>query len=109
MIGERMKEILSVNNMSQKQFALLLKIPNTTLSGYINDKREPDFATLVDIAKTLNVTTDYLLGYHSLSDKPLNVNELSLLNSFRSLNKNQRELIEIQLEVMKNQNLSRKN
>lgn len=103
MLGDRIKEILELKDMSQKQFALLLQIPYTTLSGYINDKREPDFKTLVDIANTLNVSIDYLLG-NSLHDKPLDLNELSLLQYFRYLNTEQKDLIINQLKFMKGQN-----
>ena len=39
-----------------------LHIASTTLSGYINNHREPDFSTLIRMAHYFDVSTDYLLG-----------------------------------------------
>lgn len=102
-VGDKIKDILDLKGMSQKQFALLLQIPCTTLSGYLNNKHEPDFKTLVDIANTLNISVDYLLS-NNKTDKPLNSEEILILQRFRVLTEEQKELIKIQLEVMKKQN-----
>ena len=37
-------------------------VTNQTISLWETGQREPDFDTLVKIAKYFNVTTDYLLG-----------------------------------------------
>lgn len=54
-------------NLTQLQVAKLTGITNTTLSNYENATSRPDPDTLKLLAKTYNVTTDYLLG---LSDVP---------------------------------------
>lgn len=53
--------------MSQQEFADIVNINRSTYAGYEAEGREPDFATLVLIAKFYQVTTDYLLG---LTDFP---------------------------------------
>ena len=41
-------------------------VSNGTVSGYERNYREPDFDTLIKIAKQLNVSIDYLLGYSDI-------------------------------------------
>ena len=54
---------------SQKEFAELLDIPVTTLSGYENAGREPKFETLLKIAKIFDVTVDELLTVSESLDR----------------------------------------
>lgn len=70
----------------------MLKIAPTTLNGYINDKREPDFSLLKEIALVLDVSTDFLLD-HERSENVPNGKELSLLMGLRRLPKPQREIV----------------
>lgn len=106
MFGETIQELLNLRGLSQKQFAAMLKIPYTTVNGYVNNKREPDYKTLLDIAELLNVSADYLLG-NSPQEEPQTAAEIALLSSFRELSAEQRELIEVQMETMKKQNAHR--
>jgi transcriptional regulator with XRE-family HTH domain len=96
-IGKKIKELLNDRLLTQKQMAEALRLPATTLSGYIRDFREPDIGTLKIIAGYFNVTMDYLLEYNSSTlsnnEKELNTNEVKLLSVYRSLNKEQQELL----------------
>jgi len=60
--GERLKELIDEKEVSQKDVAAHLNIAVSTLNGYANDYREPDFSTLVSLSKYFNVSTDFLLG-----------------------------------------------
>ncbi|EHL17423.1 hypothetical protein HMPREF9630_00590 [Peptoanaerobacter stomatis] len=60
--GNRLKTLRENHNLSQKEFANILNIANSTLSQYESDKRVPSDEVKLQIAKYFNVTTDYLLG-----------------------------------------------
>ena|GEM_PF-1489857 len=48
--------------ISQKDFAQMLNIPVTTLSGYETIGRQPKFETLIKMAEILNISVDKLIG-----------------------------------------------
>ena len=58
----RIREAREAAGMTQAELAALLGINNVTLSGYETGKHDPKSATLVQIAKICNTTTDFLLG-----------------------------------------------
>lgn len=61
----RLKEERNYNKFTQKEMADLLNIPLRAYKNYEalgQNHREPDQALLVKIAKTLDVSVDYLLG-----------------------------------------------
>lgn len=90
--GERLRGLLEDREITQKEFAAMLRIAPTTLNGYINDKRQPDFALLKEIALVLGVSIDFLLDYDHGEVCP-NGKELSLITGLRRLPKQQREII----------------
>lgn len=65
--GQRLKQLIRENHMTQRQLAGELSMAPTTLSGYANDCREPDLPTLIRFADYFQVSVDYLIGY---SDNP---------------------------------------
>ena len=62
MIGQRIKQLRKEYNLTQQQFAELINLKNSTISLYENEKRQPEFQTLVKIADYFNVTIDWLFG-----------------------------------------------
>lgn len=92
----RLENLIEENNITQKQLSTELHIAATTLNGYVNSHREPDFHTLVRLARYFDVTTDYLLG---LTDekKPLpsslNSAEGTLIHLYRTLLPDRQELL----------------
>ena len=64
---ERLKEILNNAGWSQEKFADKLGIARPTVSSYVVGKTAPDARTLFNMAQTLNISADYLLG---LTDSP---------------------------------------
>ncbi len=63
MIGEKIKNLRIENNMTQNELATALGVSCAAICHWEVNKRQPDIAILVKIAKIFNVTTDYLLGY----------------------------------------------
>ena len=60
--GQRVKQELKVQNKKQVELARYLSVQKSTLSEWLNGNNEPPMKTIVDIARYLNVSTDYLLG-----------------------------------------------
>lgn len=57
-----LKELREDKKLSQIQFAKEFNVSQTTVSGWETGYREPDYDTLIALAKYFGVTTDYLLG-----------------------------------------------
>ena len=87
----RLKKLLEENHITQKKLSTELHIATSTLNGYLKRNREPDYATLIELARYFEVSTDYLLGVTNVrrpytSDKAYDDKETDLLDTFRALN-----------------------
>ena len=60
--SSRLKELIKEQNLSQARFAEEVGITRARLNNYTKGRSEPDYATLVRIARRLDVSTDNLLG-----------------------------------------------
>ena len=60
--GKTLKQLRTEEHLSQQQLGDKLKFSNQSVSFWETGKREPDYDTLVLIAKFFNVTSDFLLG-----------------------------------------------
>ncbi len=86
--GERLKELMQENDLTQRKLSRDLNIAISTLNGYANNYREPDFATLAQLARYFNVSTDYLLGVSGhtvLPDIAMDSNAQRLFHYYRGL------------------------
>ena len=61
-LGERIKCARQKRRFSQTELAQMLNCTQAALSQYERGVREPSLGDLTNIAKSLNTTTDYLLG-----------------------------------------------
>ena len=59
--GERVRELLKQNDMSQRELADRIKVTPVTLSRYISGERTPRMSDVSNIATVLNTTANYLL------------------------------------------------
>lgn len=89
-LGDNLKELIEQHDMTQKQLARKLDITPAALGNYIRNIREPDYDTLIRIADFFHVSIDFLLN-HDVDSQTTHEEEL-LLNIFRSLSIDQREL-----------------
>ena len=62
MFSERVRAELSARDMTQRELAKLSGLNEASVSQYINLFRVPRATAIIDIAKALNVSCDYLLG-----------------------------------------------
>jgi len=102
-LGEVIRELLEQHNMTQKELAKMLAITPSALGNYIQGTREPDYDTLIKIADSFHVTTDFLLG-HNFMENVLTHEEELLLYLFRSLNQEQQEFYLEQGKIFIKQN-----
>lgn len=61
--GIRLKKALAIKNIKQIELANKLNIHRATINNYIKDKYEPNRERLDDIAKILDISPAWLLGY----------------------------------------------
>ena len=62
MFKEILLDLLKEKDLSQRQLGIQADIPVTTISGWINAGRLPDYNALIKLAKFFDVSADYLLG-----------------------------------------------
>ena len=60
--SDRLKIAMHLRNCSVEELAHSSFLTHSTVSNYRTGKREPSLATLFLIAKTLDVSSDFLLG-----------------------------------------------
>ncbi len=88
--SEILRNLIEEKGITQKQLALDIEIPVSTVGGYFQGTSEPDFDTLKLIAKYFNVSTDYLLSFQSLPAKTEEENDI--LRVYRSLTAEQKKI-----------------
>lgn len=59
---------MDVRGVNQKWLSIESNTPEATISRYVNGAHKPNIDIIVDIAKALNVSVDYLLGIAPYSD-----------------------------------------
>ena len=60
--SERFKIVLEKRGLSQRKFAGILGVEQTTVNSYCTGNCVPSVAMLLRISELLDVSTDYLLG-----------------------------------------------
>lgn len=84
--GDRIRFQREELEITREELAKQLSIPYHTLAKYETNTNEPNFETLVRIAKALDVSTDYLLGMPASNDiTQMTPSEKKLLRNYRSL------------------------
>lgn len=63
--GSRLNIVLRAKKMQNKDLAKMVGVSDSNVSKYLYEKTYPSLPALVQIAKVLNVSTDYLLGLTS--------------------------------------------
>lgn len=94
-IGNKMKEIMKKQNISQKELAIRLNTTDATISRYINNQREPNAETLSNIATALNTSVDYLLGKSITENTNCDYGRLKVFVARNATNLTQAEKLEI--------------
>lgn len=59
---EVLKNLMSENQLNQTQIAQLIGVKQAQISEWLKGKAKPGYDTLKNMALSLNVSADYLLG-----------------------------------------------
>lgn len=82
-IGQRINAALALRDVKQKELATGIGLSqDNTVSYWCNGKRKPNIEQIIQIAKFLNVSSDFLLG---LSDVPTNDIQLKSVCDYTGL------------------------
>ena len=71
MFGKRLKRLRENKNLTQEQLGSIFGLVKSSISMYENGIRIPDSDLICKFAEYFGVSTDYLLGVDSFSNKEL--------------------------------------
>ena len=100
--GNRIKKALIMRGMKQSELCLITKIPKSALSQYISGCFEPKQDRIYLIAKTLNCSEAWIMGYDvpmerqknlPTSKQELTEGEKTLLDLFNRVPEEQQKLV----------------
>ena len=102
--SRRIAEALLIKGMKQAELCKLAKVPKSSLSLYLSGAYEPKQDRVYDMAKALNVSEAWLMGYdvpmerevkktNSPSEPDLSEGEQMLLELFRRVPVDKQELV----------------
>jgi transcriptional regulator with XRE-family HTH domain len=101
--GQRISEALSIRHMKQADLCKSAKVPKSSLSLYLSGAYEPKQERIFDMARVLNVSEAWLMGYDvpmeiqstkkSPEELKLSEGEMLLLDLFRQVPEEQQELV----------------
>lgn len=99
--GDRIKRALRIKGMKQSELCQITKIPKSAISQYISGAFEPKQDRVYLIAKALNVSEAWLMGFdvpmereRSSPEEPkLSEGEKMLLDLFRQVPEAQQQLV----------------
>ena len=92
--GQRIAKALDINGMKQTELCKLAKVPKSSLSLYLSGAYEPKQNRIYDMARVLNVSEAWLMGYDvpmerekkiSPNELPLTEGEKMVLELFRKI------------------------
>ena len=100
--AERIRKALAIRGMKQADLCQITKIPKSAISQYISGAFEPKQDRIYLIAKTLNVSEAWLMGFDvpmerekivPTEENELNDGEKMLLELFRRVPEDQQQLV----------------
>lgn len=87
----RLRSELNYQDITHKELAAKLNVPKGSLESKFARENTPDAEFLYQCSKALNLSMDYL--YSGNPPDGFSNEELSLINSYRTLNKEQKKLV----------------
>lgn len=106
--GKRIAEALSIKGMRQADLCRLAKVPKSSLSLYLSGAYEPKQDRIYDMAKALNVSEAWLMGYDvpmerqekkSPEEPKLTEGEKKLVDLFRLVPQDKQQMVLQMIEV----------
>ena len=105
-LQKRIKDLIEERDTTQKLLAKEFDITESTMSGYLTGKVRMPAWLVLSFAQYFQVSTDYLYGLTDTPQRPMDLSpaERDLVLSFRTLTRDQRELIVRSVAIMREQN-----
>lgn len=72
-----LKKIIKEKDYTVTKVAMEAGLSDSTIYNFIKGQRLPSLATLIELARILNTSTDYLLG---LTDDPTKIDDIKKIN-----------------------------
>ena len=97
--GRRIEQALSIRNMKQSELSKLANVPKSSLSLYIKGAYEPKQDKIYAMAKALNVSDMWLMGYdvpmegNNITSMELTEREKEMLEMFRQIPEIQQKIL----------------
>ena len=104
--NQRAKDLISDSDVTQKKLAKLFGVTEAMMSNYLTGKNDIPAWIVAKIAEYFHVTTDYLLGLTDVKEQQLvlSAGEKQIIEGFRTLSRDQRDLIAQNIRIMREQN-----
>ncbi len=104
--GSRMKEWITDHDILQKTLAKEFHVTESMMSHYMRGANEVTVDVLVKFAVREGLSVDYLVGLTDDPQPPYPVSEAerAMLEAYRTLSKDQKELIVKNIAIMQEQN-----
>ncbi len=92
-------DLLDERNLNRKQFAEQSGIPYTTVIGWTNLNRLPDYNALIKISDFFQCSVDYLVGrqnYYDYAPQSISMSkqEQKLISNYRKLSQNDKDIVQ---------------
>lgn len=100
---KNLKKLVKAKNKSLTSLAVELEVSQEAISQYISGKIKPKTSTIIQMAKVLNTSTDYLLGLTNNPNPPdfvLSAEENNLISNYRSLNNEEKIKAETYIQAI---------
>lgn len=100
--GQRIAQALDIKGMKQSELCKLAKVPKSSLSLYLSGAYEPKQDRIYDMARALNVSEAWLMGYDVPMERekkpPSDIKELTegeqmLLDLFNRVPEDKQKLV----------------
>ncbi len=103
--GNILKQLRTQSCLTQKQLAEKIGVTKSVISYYELQERTPSPDVIIKLAEIFHVTTDYLLGINTKSEKTLDItglkdDDIELLNNIIATIRKKN----IQLDILQQQN-----
>ena len=103
-LGERLKKLRTAKGISQKELAEIVDVSKSAISKYESGILEPNIRVQLLLARTFNVSVDYLIGNTDFNILEDNKELQKLKDVFTQLNENNRILaLARMIELLKEQ------
>ena len=94
--AERLRELIEENKYTQQQLADELDVVPSTLSGYVNKSRVPEYAILMRLSRIFHTSCDYLIGnsvYRTSEESLIDSDENRLIELYRKMDDRGKDLL----------------